>query len=477
MAHQIQIKELVNGIEITENLDGVIVVKMLSYNSRPFFRTTNETDEESYQVIDTLGEIYHLPALATEFVLIDLEDNYWIPEDGVELIQYSYKIRAFRPENEFDRVLSLGTIETTSNSVNVDIPGVGLTNSFLINGSIYELYYPSLFNFSPIVGTGGEQKILILYAKPDTTILYLAQGAEALEAVEPNYDGLFVARIIVNAEGQVVEEEDNKYKRTSSDGWRTYQIATNDPFIVDMGNSYASSFAIDVLPGVTAPKIGLVRQKGDNRSFWDGSPFFFRNISGIDIEFVEETYTNNIFTYKTFESNTLKAGLDKEFKLRNNVLTGLELTEPIDLSPYALNTDLDTEIVNRALADTNLQNQLNTANLLIADLQATQITITTTSSITTDTLSTVNSRAQNGKNVIIDNGVNAINLQCLPTSPASFCASYSRLGSGAVTITAGSGVTVEEVYSGSGKVCNGAIMSSFTLERVGTKFYLKLNNA
>ena len=63
MAHQVQIKELVNGIEITENLDGVVVVKLLSYNSRPFFRTTNETDEESYQVLDRLGEIYHLPAL------------------------------------------------------------------------------------------------------------------------------------------------------------------------------------------------------------------------------------------------------------------------------------------------------------------------------------------------------------------------------------------------------------------------------
>lgn len=350
--HQIQIKELVNGIEITENLDGVVVVKLLSYNSRPFFRTTNETDEESYQVLDRLGEIYHLPALASEFVLNDLEGNYYLPVDGVELIEYSYKIRAFRPENEFDRVLSLGIIETTANSLTVNIPGVGLMNSFLIDGKVYELYYPSLFNFTPIVGIIGEQKILILYAKTDTTTLYLAQGAEALEAVEPNYDGLFVARIIVNAEGQVVELEDNKYKRTSSDGWRTYQIASNDPFTIDMGNSFAASFAINILPGVTAPKIGLIRQKGDNRSFWDGSPFFFRNISGVDIEFVEETYTDTIFTYKTFEPNILKAGLDKEFKLRNNVLSGLELTEPIDLSPYATVVNLTTETNARIAGDT-----------------------------------------------------------------------------------------------------------------------------
>ena len=206
MAHQIQIKELVNGIEITENLDGVVVVKLLSYNSRPFFRTTNEDDVESYQVLDTLGEIYHLPALANEFILIDLEGNYWQPDNGTELIEYSYKIRAFRPENEFDKVLNVGTVEATSNTVKVNIPSVGLPNSVLINGSVYENYYPSLFNFVAVVEF---TKILIVYAKPDSTVFYLAQGVEALSAVEPDYEGLFVARLIVNVSGIVIEEGGN----------------------------------------------------------------------------------------------------------------------------------------------------------------------------------------------------------------------------------------------------------------------------
>lgn len=202
MAHQVQIKELVNGIEITDNLDGVIVVKLLSYNSQPFFRTTNETDEESYQVLDTLGEIYHLPALATEFVLIDLEGNYWIPDNGTELIEYSYKIRAFRPDNENDKVLSIGEIETTENSITLNVPGVGLANSVRIDGSIYSNYYPSVFNYTPIVEF---IKILIIYAKPDSTVFYLAQGEESSQAVEPPYDGLFVAKITVNLSGQVVD--------------------------------------------------------------------------------------------------------------------------------------------------------------------------------------------------------------------------------------------------------------------------------
>lgn len=205
MAHQIQIKELINGIEITENLDGVIVVKLLSYNSRPFFRTTNETDEESYQVLDRVGEIYHLPALATEFVLIDLNDTVYIPADGAELIEYSVKLRPFRPENDIDKVLSLGVIETTANSVKINLP-TDSTNSVLISGSIYETYYPSVFNFVPVVE---YQKILIIYAKPDAQVFYLAQGIEALEAVEPNYDGLFVARIIVDTSGSVIELDGN----------------------------------------------------------------------------------------------------------------------------------------------------------------------------------------------------------------------------------------------------------------------------
>jgi len=206
MAHQITIKEIVNGVEITETIDSQILISVLSYNAKPFFRSTNEEDVESFQIIDRIGEIYHLPALATEFTLIDINGNYFIPANGEELIEYSYKIRIFRPENEFDRVLNVGTVEATSNTVKVNIPSVGLPNSVLINGSVYENYYPSLFNFVAVVEF---TKILIVYAKPDSTVFYLAQGVEALSAVEPDYEGLFVARLIVNVSGIVIEEGGN----------------------------------------------------------------------------------------------------------------------------------------------------------------------------------------------------------------------------------------------------------------------------
>lgn len=206
MAHQITIKEIVNGVEITETIDSNILISVLSYNAKPFFRSTNEEDVESFQIIDRIGEIYHLPALATEFTLIDINGNYFIPANGEELIEYSYKIRIFRPENEFDKVLNVGTVEATTNTVKVNISSVGLPNSVLINGSVYENYYPSLFNFVAVVEF---TKILIVYAKPDSTVFYLAQGVEALSAVEPDYEGLFVARLIVNVSGIVIEEGGN----------------------------------------------------------------------------------------------------------------------------------------------------------------------------------------------------------------------------------------------------------------------------
>ena len=209
MAHQITIKEIVNGVEITETIDSNILISVLSYNAKPFFRSTNEEDVESFQIIDRIGEIYHLPALATEFTLIDINGNYFIPANGEELIEYSYKIRIFRPENEFDKVLNVGTVEATANTVKVNIPSVGLPNSVLINGSVYENYYPSLFNFVAVVEF---TKILIVYAKPDSTVFYLAQGVEALSAVEPDYDGLFVARIIASIDGNIIEYPDNLLK-------------------------------------------------------------------------------------------------------------------------------------------------------------------------------------------------------------------------------------------------------------------------
>ena len=375
MAHQITIKEIVNGVEITETIDSNILISVLSYNAKPFFRSTNEEDVESFQIIDRIGEIYHLPALATEFTLIDINGNYFIPANGEELIEYSYKIRIFRPENEFDRVLNVGTVEATANTVKVNIPSVGLPNSVLINGSVYENYYPSLFNFVAVVEF---TKILIVYAKPDSTVFYLAQGVEALSAVEPDYEGLFVARLIVNVSGIVIEEGGN-----------------NGDVLVKNGNSQEWS------PRLTEAEQELV---------------------------------------------TIETRLDN-----------------LD--------DNDNSLQEQITAEKNRNDSQDSA---IADLNVHNITITTSSSITTNTLSTINSFNQNGRNVILSNGVNAINLTCEITSDSKFVASYTKLGSAAITFTAGSGATL--VLVDGTAIVNGAVGSTACLTRSGNTFYLQISN-
>jgi hypothetical protein len=404
MAHQITIKEIVNGVEITETIDSNILISVLSYNAKPFFRSTNEEDVDSFQIIDRIGEIYHLPALATEFTLIDINGNYFIPANGEELIEYSYKIRIFRPENEYDKVLNIGTVEATSNTVKVNIPSVGLPNSVLINGSVYENYYPSLFNF---VAVAEFTKILIVYAKPDNTVFYLAQGVEALSAVEPDYDGLFVARLIVNVSGIVIEEGGN-----------------NGDVLVKNGNSQEWS------PRLTEAEQELVT-----------------------IETRLDDLDDN--------DNSLQEQITAETTSRQNA----------DIAESNTRTFADGVLDGKITTEKNRNDAQDSA---IADLNVHNITITTSSSITTNTLSTINSFNQNGRNVVLSNGVNAINLTCEITSDSKFVASYTKLGSAAITFTAGTGATLVQVDGTA--ILNGAVGSTACLTRSGNTFYLQISN-
>lgn len=405
MAHQITIKEIVNGVEITETIDSNILISVLSYNAKPFFRSTNEEDVESFQIIDRIGEIYHLPALATEFTLIDINNNYFIPANGEELIEYSYKIRIFRPENEFDKVLNVGTVEATANTVKVNIPSVGLPNSVLINGSVYENYYHSLFNFIAVVEF---TKILIVYAKPDSTVFYLAQGVEALSAVEPDYEGLFVARLIVNVSGIIIEEGGN-----------------NGDVLVKNGNSQEWS------PRLTEAEQELVT-----------------------IETRLDDLDDN--------DNSLQEQIAAETTARQNA----------DNAESNARTFADGVLDGKITAEKNRNDSQDAA---ITDLGTHQIIITTTTSITTNTVGTVTGKGQHGRNVRINNGVNAINITVDTSSDANFIASYHKLGSADVTFVAGSGATLVQI-DGTAVMTGTAGKQTACIERNGNTFYLQISN-
>ena len=101
-----------------------------------------------------------------------------------------------------------------------------------------------------------------------------------------------------------------------------------------------------------------------------------------------------------------------------------------------------------------------------------QIKITTTTSITTATVGSVTGLGQQGRNVVIDNGSNVINLTVNGTD--GFCASYLKHGTGNITFMQGSGRTLIQVDGTA--VLSGAVGSTATISSVGTTDYLSISN-
>ena len=103
--------------------------------------------------------------------------------------------------------------------------------------------------------------------------------------------------------------------------------------------------------------------------------------------------------------------------------------------------------------------------------EPTQITISTTTSITTDTLD-ANGKKQLGKNVIINNGSSAITITV--NGGTDFNASYLKHGTGAITFVQASGRTLVRVNATA--VLNGAAGSTATISSIGTTDYLRISN-
>lgn len=104
-------------------------------------------------------------------------------------------------------------------------------------------------------------------------------------------------------------------------------------------------------------------------------------------------------------------------------------------------------------------------------LAASQITITTVVSITTDTLA-ANGLVQKDRNSIIDNGATNVNITV--NGGVDFNASYLKHGTGNITFVQGSGRTLVQV-SGT-NVLSGTQGSAATISSIGTIDYLKITN-
>jgi hypothetical protein len=166
---------------------------------------------------------------------------------------------------------------------------------------------------------------------------------------------------------------------------------------------------------------------------------------------------NNVYVYSNGDSISLNNSAD---------IVSLWYSQSLgQLRVMALPNTADEEIF--------FPNKSGTIALLddVSGAEPSQITITTAVSITTDTTS--GGYGQSGKNVIIDNGVNAINITV--NGGVNFVASYIKHGTGAITFVQGTGRTLVQVDSTA--VLDGAVGSTATISSVGTTDYLRISNA
>ena len=138
---------------------------------------------------------------------------------------------------------------------------------------------------------------------------------------------------------------------------------------------------------------------------------------------------------------------------------------------FAINSSTGVHTFNLPTASATNRGALSSQDWI--DFNTHNIVITTATSITTSTNNT-SGYGQNGRNVMIANGANAINLTCETTSDANFVASYTKLGSAAITFLAGVGATLVQVDATN--VFNGIVGSTACLTRNGNTFYLQISN-
>lgn len=186
------------------------------------------------------------------------------------------------------------------------------------------------------------------------------------------------------------------------------------------------------------------------------------------------TYGNGAIGFKNGHFSFASVGKPSAIIATSNVTL---ITNPILQVPNSSGTIALTNNPTSLTATSFIKNGGTSSQYLMADgsisfQEPSQITITTASSITTDTLD-VNSKKQIGKNVVINNGSSAINITV--NGGTDFSASYLKHGTGAITFVQGTGRTL--VLVDGTTVLNGIAGSTATIASVGTTDYLRISNA
>ncbi len=249
------------------------------------------------------------------------------------------------------------------------------------------------------------------------------------------------------------------------------------PSYVDDVLEYANLAA---LPGTGETGKIYVTLDNNYQYRWSGSAYVQLVASPGTTDALTEGSTNLYFTAARVLATVISgfsaavgvvANTDTILVAINKIVGNMGLLAPKDSPTFTTKTTHNYATASK-IAVFNASKELVSGTISESDITTQQITITTSVNITTATTDS-GGVTQNNRHVIIDNSTNAISF----TLNGSVTASYLKHGTGAITVTRGSGRQM--YYNGSDVATatwGGAVGSTLTITAVGTRDYISIVN-
>lgn len=292
-------------------------------------------------------------------------------------------------------VIALGAVSVNS-KINLAVHSSG-ANKVRVKGRMIIRSFPNQWDFTAFVGSG--IKVIRGYAVKSEDDFFISEGDELPTYTEPQIpeNALEIFKITISVNGIVIDES-SQYgsKMKADDQWTNAYLDIEEGDYLSIENQ-PSSFNLVISPAIMNPKlfgVMTVRVFSDDNNFsWDGKEFLLY----AERDVLLTSQESNPVAALPFVDDTnyiAKAGTYTRLKLRDNKVVvlpggGANFPEGGNIADVLVKTvdgevwsdrltnaesEIDTEIVNRAQADNNLrielQNNINAEALARAAADA-----------------------------------------------------------------------------------------------------------